>query len=229
MFGQVRRGSRQVAVAASCLGGRVKYPQQSTAFVGTSQISWNLHEIVGVPYFDSATERVSCICQLVISRTACPSGSPSEPLTCSRDAAGNMAICACTRVFWSCRAVNASILPAIPAAISPVRRHPGLAAVGLSAMELPMGRRPPPERKKLWSRPEPAASPAVNGQMPGEAPQPLTLNHPASNPGRFSGRGSSFPKCPGPIPGRPPDCRGEPSRLGRKSRGSYRYPRTSGL
>src|ERR1700676_3122304 len=28
--------------------------------------------------------------------------------------------------------------------------------------------------------------------MPGEAPQPLTLNHPASNPGRFSGRGSSF-------------------------------------
>src|ERR1700735_3149326 len=28
--------------------------------------------------------------------------------------------------------------------------------------------------------------------MPGEAPQPLTLNHPASNPGRISGRGLSF-------------------------------------
>ncbi len=29
-------------------------------------------------------------------------------------------------------------------------------------------------------------------QAPGEAPQPLTLNHPASSPGRFSGRGSLF-------------------------------------
>jgi hypothetical protein len=26
---------------------------------------------------------------------------------------------------------------------------------------------------------------ALLGQAPGEAPQPLTLNHPASNPGRF--------------------------------------------
>ena len=30
----------------------------------------------------------------------------------------------------------------------------------------------------------------VDWMAPGEAPQPLTLNHPASNPGRSSGRGS---------------------------------------
>jgi hypothetical protein len=30
----------------------------------------------------------------------------------------------------------------------------------------------------------------VDGLAPGEAPQPLTLNHPALNPGRASGRGS---------------------------------------
>jgi hypothetical protein len=33
---------------------------------------------------------------------------------------------------------------------------------------------------------------AVDGQTPGEAPQPLTLNLPVSNPGRVSGRGSLF-------------------------------------
>ena len=46
--------------------------------------------------------------------------------------------------------------------------------------------------RKLSPNPEPAARAAVRTKAPGEAPQPLTLNHPASNPGRFSGRGSSF-------------------------------------
>jgi hypothetical protein len=46
--------------------------------------------------------------------------------------------------------------------------------------------------KKLWRLLERVAGAAVEGQMPGEAPQPLTLNHPVSNPGRISGRGSSF-------------------------------------
>jgi hypothetical protein len=32
----------------------------------------------------------------------------------------------------------------------------------------------------------------VDGYAPGEAPQPLTLNHPASNPGCSSGWGSFF-------------------------------------
>jgi hypothetical protein len=32
----------------------------------------------------------------------------------------------------------------------------------------------------------------VDGYAPGDAPQPLTLNHPASNPGCSSGWGSSF-------------------------------------
>jgi hypothetical protein len=39
---------------------------------------------------------------------------------------------------------------------------------------------------------EQASGIAVDDQAPGEAPQPLTLNHPASSPGRISGRGSSL-------------------------------------
>jgi hypothetical protein len=54
----------------------------------------------------------------------------------------------------------------------------------------------PPGPKKLWLPLERAADTAVDGQMPGEAPQPLTLNHPALNPGRFSGWGSSFGAWP---------------------------------
>ena len=58
------------------------------------------------------------------------------------------------------------------------------------------GKAPPAGRKKLCSRAEPPANTAVNRQTPGEAPQPLTLNHPVSNPGRISGRGSSFLRKP---------------------------------
>jgi hypothetical protein len=47
-------------------------------------------------------------------------------------------------------------------------------------------------RKNLLWRQEPPPRRHVDSQAPGEAPQPLTLNHPASNPGRVSGRGSSF-------------------------------------
>jgi len=36
----------------------------------------------------------------------------------------------------------------------------------------------------------------VDGLAPGEAPQPLTLNHPASNPGCSSGWGSFFLGAP---------------------------------
>ena len=172
---------------------RRRYPQQSTAFVGPSQNSGNLPEIVGVPYFKSANERVSCICQLVISRTVSPSVFPSEPRMWSKDAAGNTAICAYSRAMWSCRADNVSISWTIPAVISPVRPPHGRAAARRGAMEPQPGQRAPPAgQRKLWFEPEPLASAAVKSQTPGEAPQPLTLNHPASNPGRISGRGSSF-------------------------------------
>ena len=46
--------------------------------------------------------------------------------------------------------------------------------------------------KKMMAAGEHPLGAAVDGQAPGEAPQPLTLNHPASSPGRISGRGSSF-------------------------------------
>ena len=121
MFGHPRRGGWQATARRRC-------PQQSTAFVGPSQNSRNLGEIIGVPHFNSTNERVSCICQLVISRTVCPSVFRSEPLMWSRDVAGKKGICAYFRAMWSCRAGGASILRTILAAISPVPRRPGLAA-----------------------------------------------------------------------------------------------------
>ncbi len=47
------------------------------------------------------------------------------------------------------------------------------------------------QQKNLHRWTERDARSAVNCSAPGEAPQPLTLNHPALNPGRISGRGSS--------------------------------------
>jgi hypothetical protein len=57
--------------------------------------------------------------------------------------------------------------------------------------------------KKFRCAQEPGVTSAVDVQAPGEAPQPLTLNHPASSPGRFSGRGSSFQgwRFPTALPG----------------------------
>ncbi len=84
------------------------------------------------------------------------------------------------------------------------RAPPGAPAAAAKARNpKPAAKRRAAGPKKLWLGPERRASAAVNGQTPGEAPQPLTLNHPASNPGRFSGRGSFF--CAGALcaePGR---------------------------
>ena len=58
----------------------------------------------------------------------------------------------------------------------------------------------PRSAQKRWRAGEHPLGAAVNGQAPGEAPQPLTLNHPALNPGCNNSRGSCFP---GPrFPGR---------------------------
>ena len=67
------------------------------------------------------------------------------------------------------------------------------AAARRAATEPQPGQRAPPAgQRKLWFEPEPLASAPVNSSDAGRSPQPLTLNHPASNPGRISGRGSSF-------------------------------------
>jgi hypothetical protein len=47
------------------------------------------------------------------------------------------------------------------------------------------------EKNYGWTR-KLAPTTQLIRHAPGEAPQPLTLNHPAWNPGRLSGRGSSF-------------------------------------
>ena len=185
MFGGPRRGDRELTCRDKC-------PQQSTAFVGSSQSSRNLGEIIGVPYFASTDERVSCICQQAIGRIACLNSSLSEPPMWSRVAAANMAICGYFRAMWSCRAAGASISRTISVGHLPGRHRPGLAAAAVPTRPKMAAKALPTARKKLWPRPEPPASAAVNGEMPGEAPQPLTLNHPASNPGRICGRGSSF-------------------------------------
>jgi hypothetical protein len=45
-------------------------------------------------------------------------------------------------------------------------------------------------RQKYLNASERLSDNSIDSQTPGEAPQPLTLNHPVSNPGRLSGRGS---------------------------------------
>jgi len=91
----------------------------------------------------------------------------------------------------SCRVASASTWPRSRAEPGPVR------TAGPCGWSVPTGRRPGQKnfrmgRKKFCWRQEPPGKHDVDGQAPGEAPQPLTLNHPASNPGRVSDRGSSF-------------------------------------
>jgi hypothetical protein len=49
-----------------------------------------------------------------------------------------------------------------------------------------------PSVKNSLQAAEPDNNPDVNEAAPGEAPQPLTLNHPALNPGRLKRSGSPF-------------------------------------
>jgi len=76
--------------------------------------------------------------------------------------------------------------------IFPVRRRRASAPVPAAKFGLgPPQNAAPGRLKKLSQRAERDAAAAVDGQMPGEAPQPLTLNHPASNPGRVKRSGFS--------------------------------------
>jgi hypothetical protein len=191
MFGHPRRGDRQ---------GR--WPDADAH--SNPQHSRNRHRIRGtsgkLPAFAiwiPTNERMSCICQQVISRAVCPSVFRSGQLMWSRDVAAKRGICAYFRVIWSCPAAGASTSPTILAAIFLVPRRRGLTVVRAVAKEFKIGGKVPPGgRKKICNRPEPPPNSAVNRQTPGEAPQPLTLNHPVSNPGRSSGRGSSFLRKP---------------------------------
>jgi hypothetical protein len=189
MFGRTRRGGLRGARCA----------QQSTAFAGPSQNSGNLAQASGVAVRVAQSERVSCICSKAIRWAVCPSGSRLAPLMWSRAAAARRGICAYFRATSSCRMGGASIFLGILGPISAVRRRPAHPTARLADRATAAKARPkmaknavPPGRKKLWLAPEPPAATAVEGLGAGRSPQPLTLNHPASNPGRVSDRGSPF-------------------------------------
>ncbi len=125
------------------------------------------------------------------SPAVCPSGSRSERPMWSKDAAAKMAH---LRVFSRYVVLPGGERINLGGRFRAVRRRRGPAARGTAAKTGPKSAEnaAPSGPKKLWPAAERLASAAVDGQTPGEAPQPLTLNHPASNPGRISGRGSSF-------------------------------------
>jgi hypothetical protein len=132
------------------------------------------------------TRGVSCICQQAVKPAVCRSGSRSAPPMWSRDAATRTANCSCFHAMWFCRAASASMSRPI-SADRLLRASSAAAAAKARRKTGPRtGPRPVPrERKKLWPVEEPVTNTIVDGEAPGEAPQPLTLNHPASNPGRF--------------------------------------------
>src|SRR5580698_308347 len=163
---------------------RRRYPQQSTAFAAPSHISGNLPDNSHVRNFGSANERVSCICQQVLSRAVCPGGFLSVPPMWSRAAAAPRGNCAYFRAMWSCPTAGASTLLTI-LAVRPWRGPAGAPAARAKIRPKTAAKPAPPGAKKLWLRVERRANTVVDGQTPGEAPQPLTLNHPASNPGCF--------------------------------------------
>jgi len=192
MPGQIRRGGRRGEPRASQRAGfRRQRPQQSTGFVRLSQKWRNLARSKDVFPSGCTNERVSCIFRRARMRAACPSAFLSARLMWSKAAAAAMGNCGCSHAMSCCRAASASISTATLAAqLLPARAVvPGNAVKVRSKARKSAGRTEP---KKLLPVQEPHGGMAVDDQMPGEAPQPLTLNHPASNPGRFSGRGSSF-------------------------------------
>jgi len=85
---------------------------------------------------------------------------------------------------------------AVPAKTQPIEGGPGTgerSGVGTKARRSSAKHSGPGDRrrrKKSRAGEEPHDPGNVESVAPGEAPQPLTLNHSAPNPGRVSGRGS---------------------------------------
>ena len=104
----------------------------------------------------------------------------------SKALATRAANCKSFRAMWFCRADSASIWAPTYA----VRQRRGADARALGTKG--PSKNNPGRRKKRWRAGEHPLGAAVNGQAPGEAPQPLTLNHPALNPGCNNSRGSRF-------------------------------------
>ena len=112
-----------------------------------------------------------------------PHRSRSAPNTWSKDTAatnGSLRVIARYVVLPGGRRIN---VPAdLPARL---RRARCASAASSSAKQSARPRAEPQSGgKKFAAAPEPADALDVNGIAPGEAPQPLTLNHPALNPGR---------------------------------------------
>jgi len=144
MFGHPRRGDR-----------RGRWPDADAH--SNPQHSRDRHRIRGtsgkLPAFAiwiPTNERMSCICQQVISRTVCPSVFRSGQLMWSRDVAAKRGICAYFRVIWSCPAAGGSTSPTILAAILLVPHRRELTVVRAVATELKIGGKAPPGGRKKY-------------------------------------------------------------------------------
>ena len=147
----------------------------STVFAAPSQFFANLSRLSALKSWGAAFSAAT---------NQQPRTRSVRPMS-SKAAAANTGSCACIRGICFCRTGNESIWHRIPGcradAARPARRVSPKAP-----------RRVPNGQKKCCAGPEHREVAAVDSQAPGDAPQPLTLNHPASNPGPMCGWGSPF-------------------------------------
>ena len=120
---------------------------------------------------------------------ACPIGSRLGPLTLSKVLAVTKAISASSHAISYCPADAGSTFPPT----FPARRRRACWLCGDGRPPKSPGPKPAPQAavKKSRHGEEPVNAPRVDRVAPGEAPQPLTLNHPALAPAATSSRGSS--------------------------------------
>ena len=186
----VLRGSYHVWRGPARRPQRRRYPQQSTA------IGWLDAQIPGTgrmrSVFRPRFQRRGCRCSHARHNRradACRSGFPSVPSMWSRDSGGeygHLRVSSRYVMLPGGQRINVAIYLGRPNRIACA-----------TARQLP--KRPSQSARQARDRPAKKicaragttrARATLTDQTPGEAPQPLTLNHPASNPGRVSGRGS---------------------------------------
>jgi hypothetical protein len=184
MFGEVRRGGR----------AREAYPQQSTAVIGPSENSGNLGGVTGVRISKFLKQQVP----EAIRRGCHASANRSSVYPPAQALPGGSQIC-CRGPRWG-RWPFACVFALFGAARRPadqcsVRcqqacRVQRARSAGQARPEPVEAVRGSDEKNYAGRRNHTATPELIIGA--GRSPQPLTLNHPASNPGRISGRGSSL-------------------------------------
>jgi hypothetical protein len=139
-------------------------------------------------WFGRYKERVSCVCQFIVSRAPCRSVFRSAPPMSSKAAAARMGICRFCPATSFCLAAGGSIFRR-----NAFRRLPrGLAFPCVTLGKIKIKVACPDPRKNFSLRQEPLVKAGVDCQMPGEAPSPSPSITRRRTPAVFSGRGSSF-------------------------------------